>query len=53
MVRFVSHSLMQMVIIYGGAWHRRGMFFSVKRLLIQTLKSPKTFFTQTQISIKK
>jgi hypothetical protein len=30
---------MRAVIIYGGVWHRREMFFLVKILLIQPLKS--------------
>jgi hypothetical protein len=44
------------VIIYGGGWQRREMFFLVKILLIQPLESKKKLqknFTQPQISIKK
>jgi hypothetical protein len=40
------------VIIYGGGWHRREMFFVAKFLLTQPLKS-QNLITQPQISIKK
>jgi hypothetical protein len=43
------------VIIYGGGWHRREMFFVAKILLtIQKFNSKiKNLITQPQISIKK
>jgi hypothetical protein len=36
------------VIIFGGVWYQREMYFLVKVLLIQPLKGQKKIFTQPQ-----